>query len=568
MADSEKIAFEVDVKGSEQTIESMKDLKAAIKAAKDEQLKAASVYGESSKEFIEASKNVSKLKDKVEDLNDSTKSLKGSGVERASEGFNQLGEGLRNLDFDKVKVGLVAMKSALAAVGIGLIVQAVTYLVENFDELSKGSGLLAKALRFVGDIITSVKDIIFEFTDAIGLTNTALDKLGDSTVENANKAKEALAAQTAEYDRQIAIAKASGKSAVDLEIAKQQAIIDTNKALVEQTIAYVREGGQLNEGKKKLLTEQLEAIRNAKNQQEIIEVTAEKSKNEKLLAEQKSYNLKKKAEDDIYKKEAEDWFQRELQFIRDEQAAKDAARFAEEQAQLDLEQRQKEQDEAMYEGMAQRNKKALDDKKAQDDAARAADEEAKKWDAEKTLQAAQTLNDSLKSLSDSYFYFKNKNLEKGSAAELEQAKKQFKINKALAITSTIISGIQGVVNTLSAPSVIPEPFGTILKAVSAASIGIAAAANVAKISSTQFNPGGGGGSSSGGAVAVPIPTPPTINTPNANTNSSTSFDETGKKVGEAEKQGQPTINVKATVGVDEITDKSNRVQVLEKQSTF
>lgn len=56
MADSEKIAFEVDVKGSEQTIESMKDLKAAIKAAKDEQLKAASVYGESSKEFIEASK--------------------------------------------------------------------------------------------------------------------------------------------------------------------------------------------------------------------------------------------------------------------------------------------------------------------------------------------------------------------------------------------------------------------------------------------------------------------------------------------------------------------------------
>lgn len=552
------IGLTVKIDGIDREISSLKDLKQAKKDATD-----AFLRGDK-----DAAKALADLKDKTEDLTDATQTLKGSGVEKLTSSFSQLKDGFSSFDGDKISTAFKGIGAAMKAIPLLLIIEGIRYLVENFEELSSGSGLLAKALRFVGDIITSVKDIIFEFTDAIGLTNTALDKLGDSTVENANKAKEALAAQTAEYDRQIAIAKASGKSAVDLEIAKQQAIIDTNKALVEQTIAYVREGGQLNEEKKKLLTEQLEAIRNAKNQQEIIEVTAEKSKNEKLLAEQKSYNLKKKAEDDIYKKEAEDWFQRELQFIRDEQAAKDAARFAEEQAQLDLEQRQKEQDEAMYEGMAQRNKKALDDKKAQDDAARAADEEAKKWDAEKTLQAAQTLNDSLKSLSDSYFYFKNKNLEKGSAAELEQAKKQFKINKALAITSTIISGIQGVVNTLSAPSVIPEPFGTILKAVSAASIGIAAAANVAKISSTQFNPGGGGGSSSGGAAAVPIPAPPTINTPNANTNSNTTFDENGKRIGDGEKSGQPTINVKATVGVDEITDKSNRVQVLEQQSTF
>lgn len=559
MADSTAtIGLTVKIDGIDREISSLKDLKQAKKDATD-----AFLRGDK-----DAAKALADLKDKTEDLTDATQTLKGSGVEKLTSSFSQLKDGFSSFDGDKISTAFKGIGAAMKAIPLLLIIEGIRYLVENFEELSSGSGLLAKALRFVGDIITSVKDIIFEFTDAIGLTNTALDKLGDSTVENANKAKEALAAQTAEYDRQIAIAKASGKSAVDLEIAKQQAIIDTNKALVEQTIAYVREGGQLNEEKKKLLTEQLEAIRNAKNQQEIIEVTAEKSKNEKLLAEQKSYNLKKKAEDDIYKKEAEDWFQRELQFIRDEQAAKDAARFAEEQAQLDLEQRQKEQDEAMYEGMAQRNKKALDDKKAQDDAARAADEEAKKWDAEKTLQAAQTLNDSLKSLSDSYFYFKNKNLEKGSAAELEQAKKQFKINKALAITSTIISGIQGVVNTLSAPSVIPEPFGTILKAVSAASIGIAAAANVAKISSTQFNPGGGGGSSSGGAAAVPIPAPPTINTPNANTNSNTTFDENGKRIGEGEKSGQPTINVKATVGVDEITDKSNRVQVLEQQSTF
>ena len=559
MADSTAtIGLTVKIDGIDREISSLKDLKQAKKDATD-----AFLRGDK-----DAAKALADLKDKTEDLTDATQTLKGSGVEKLTSSFSQLKDGFSSFDGDKISTAFKGIGAAMKAIPLLLIIEGIRYLVENFEELSSGSGLLAKALRFVGDIITSVKDIIFEFTDAIGLTNTALDKLGDSTVENANKAKEALAAQTAEYDRQIAIAKASGKSAVDLEIAKQQAIIDTNKALVEQTIAYVREGGQLNEEKKKLLTEQLEAIRNAKNQQEIIEVTAEKSKNEKLLAEQKSYNLKKKSEDDIYKKEVEDWWQKQLQFIRDEQAAKDAARFAEEQAQLDLEAKQKAQDEAMHLGTAQRNKKALDDKKAQDDAARAADEEAKKWDAEKTLQAAQTLNDSLKSLSDSYFYFKNKNLEKGSAAELEQAKKQFKINKALAITSTIISGIQGVVNTLSAPSVIPEPFGTILKAVSAASIGIAAAANVAKISSTQFNPGGGSGSSSGGAASIPVPAPPTINTPNANTNSSTTFDETGKKVENGEKLAQPTINVKATVVETEMTDKQNRVSTLQNQSTF
>lgn len=136
MADSEKIAFEVDVKGSEQTIESMKDLKAAIKAAKDEQLKAASVYGESSKEFIEASKNVSKLKDKVEDLNDSTKSLKGSGVEKVTESFSQLGEGLRNLDTDKIKTGFRGIGAAMSAIPIFLLIEGLKYLVENFDEVS------------------------------------------------------------------------------------------------------------------------------------------------------------------------------------------------------------------------------------------------------------------------------------------------------------------------------------------------------------------------------------------------------------------------------------------------
>ncbi|MBP9688253.1 MAG: hypothetical protein KBE91_01485, partial [Bacteroidia bacterium] len=277
---AKEIGIDVKVDGVDKSINSLKDLKQAIKEATNEQIKAAEQFGVGSKEYEKASKNVSALKDKVDDLKDSTKSLQGSGIERASQGFNQLGEGLRNLDFDKVKVGLVAMKSALAAVGIGLIVQAVAYLVENFDSLSQGSGVLAKALRFVGDVVSGAIDLFTEFTDLLGLTNSELDKQGDAIKTNADKAKEAIASQTAEYDRQIAIAKASGKSAVDLEIAKQQAIIETNKALVEQTIAYVRQGGVLTEEQNKLLTEQLNGIKNAVTTQEVIQLNAEKERDD------------------------------------------------------------------------------------------------------------------------------------------------------------------------------------------------------------------------------------------------------------------------------------------------
>lgn len=567
MAEDKNIALGIEVKGVEQSIESVKDLKNAIKAAKDEQLKAAAAFGEGSKEFIEASKNVSKLKDKVDDLNDSTKSLKGSGVERASQGFNQLGEGLRNLDFDKVKVGLIAMKSALAAVGIGLIVQAVMYLVENFKELSEGSGILAKVLQGVGAIITSVKDAFNSFTDSLGLTNTALDKVGETLKTNADKAKEALAGQTAEYDRQIAIAKASGKSAVDLEIAKQQAIIDTNKALIEQTIAYVRQGGVLSDEQNKLLTSQLEAIKGAVNQQEVIELTADKVKKEKLLAQHKDKKSKEDAENKIWEAESEAAFQREMQHIADEQAAKDAARFAEEQAQTDLAARQVAQDEAMEQGTAERNRKAKEAKDEERKKEREKEEEQQQWTFDKAVNGAQALNSALSSLSDSYFYFKRKNLEKGSAEDLKQAKKQFDINKGLAIASATISGIQGVVNALSAQSIIPEPYGTVLKVVTAAAVGAAAVANIAKIASSKFDAGGGGGGGGGAATAsIAIPAPPSISTAENNVNKGTSFDETGKKIGGEQKA--PTVQVKATIGVDEVSNKQNRVDTLEKQSTF
>lgn len=177
-----------------------------------------------------------------------------------------------------------------------------------------------------------------------------------------------------------------------------------------------------------------------------------------------------------------------------------------------------------------------------------------------TFQIAQASNDSLIALSDLYFTVKKNNTKKGSAEEEKAARQQFKINKALAIQSAIISGIQGVVNALSAQSIVPEPFGTILRVATAVGVGIAAAVNVAKIASTQFNPGGGGGG--GGGAAVPAaPAAPAGIAPAAGSNAAPAprvndfslFGTAGKSNSGSQQ------NQRLSVSVDEISSTTKRV---------
>ena len=181
---------------------------------------------------------------------------------------------------------------------------------------------------------------------------------------------------------------------------------------------------------------------------------------------------------------------------------------------------------------------------------------------QETFEQAKALTDGLKSLSDLYFTVKRANLKKGSAEDLAAAKKQFEINKKLSIVSATISGIQGVVNALSAQSVIPEPFGTILKVASAVAVGIAAATNIAKIASTSFDGGGGGGggaaASSAGAGAAGV----AINSP---TTASTLLNADGSIKSNGTKAPEPQ---KVVVVESDITNKQNRVAMLQENSKY
>ena len=162
--------------------------------------------------------------------------------------------------------------------------------------------------------------------------------------------------------------------------------------------------------------------------------------------------------------------------------------------------------------------------------------------------------------------FKKNKAEKGSKEELELAKKQFNVQKAFNLAKVAMDGAMAISNIIATT---PKADFGVMTGVLLAASAISTVTNLAKIAGTKFDGGGAsGGGGGGGAPSVPsIPPPPTIATPENNTNKTTSFDETGKNLN-FQGTPTPTINVKASVGVDEITSKSNRVEVLENQSTF
>jgi hypothetical protein len=178
------------------------------------------------------------------------------------------------------------------------------------------------------------------------------------------------------------------------------------------------------------------------------------------------------------------------------------------------------------------------------------------------LDVATQSNNAMQGLSDLYFSIKKANLKKGSKEEKKAAKEQFEINKKLQIASASISAIQGVINALTAKSVVPEPYGTILKVASAVAIGISAAANIAKISATTFEGGGsgatsdtGGASSSGGGVVAPV-----INSP---TSASTLLNADGSIKGGNQNK---TPDTRVIVVESDITDRQRRISQIQENA--
>lgn len=589
MADN-KTVIEVEVKGTDAATNSLKNLKKELKEAQ-----AAALNGDGN-----AAKRVAELKDKLDDLNDSTKTLKGSGVERISSSFGLLGEGLKNFDFGAIKTGFSGIGAAMKAVPIFLLVEGITYLITNFDNLTKGSGPLAKALKAVGDVIGGVINFV---TDLIGLTSEserALGRQADRIKEYTEQSNKALAKTTAEYDRQISVIKANGESTVKVEKAKQQAIIDTNVAIINQLLAFKKAGGQLSEDQLKQLTASTELIKNARTSitvGEIEENNRRKEAYKKHLEEKKALDEKnkEKAKADAEKAKADA-----------EKAAKDEADRLEKE-RIDNENRIKKQHKQENDDLkaqaelnlitfeenadllllAKQNKleieknialenteltesqKALIIAKYEQDVTKLKEDEAnkqkelKKKTEEQNFKIAEQGLKSVQNLSDIVFLAQSSKAKKGSAEAEALAKKQFKVNKALQLSMAVMDGYKAITASLAQAPVaigpVPNPAGIASLAFAATT----SALNVAKILATQYE-----SASSGGGAEAPSPSigstgeTPTITQPMAQqpTTPGTNFDAQGNVIG-----GGP---MKAYVVETEITNKQTTVNRLQSQAEF
>ena len=536
MADNEKIAFTVEINGYERAINSFKELKKAKKEAQD-----AFISGDE-----KAAKAVAELTDKMEDLNEAANAVKGSGIEKTTASFSLLGQGFKTLDLEKIKTGFKGIGSAMSAIPLLLIVEGITYLVRNFDELSQGTGVLAKILQGVGEIFTWLGDKITEFTDFLDLSNSALDKQGEAIKENADKGKEALSRVTAEYDRQLIVAKANGKSTVEIEKAKQEAIINTAKIAADSVLAYVRAGGLLDEEHRKILSASLETIKGAR----VAQFVAEKADHKQSQDEYKKH-LEKLGEirrqNDADQKTIDDQVAKNKQKDEDELqkllvGKKTADREVENIAiqGVDEKYRQINYEAVVADKEKQRQLKA---KQVEDD-----------------LQNTNTGLEAGANLSNLFFQLKLNNVKKGSAEEEALLKKQFEINKKFQIANALINGAQAVTAILS----VPDFTLGIASAIRIVGAVASTALTVSKIAGTQFN-GGGGASGAGGTASVSAPSLPSPNVPNLiapSTQGSTLLDNNGKPIISTPKQ--QTIKV---VNVEsESTAVQNNVQRIKTQS--
>lgn len=541
---AEEIALDIKIQTAE-SAKTVQELKKSLKELKNE----LNNVEAGSAQFNKLTHSINNTEGKLGDLNDSFQTLTGSGVERANKSFKLFTEGLTNFDLGKIKSSLGGLGAAFKAIPIFLIVEGVMYLIQNFKELSSGSGILAKALKPIGDLIGWIKDGLYALTDAIGLTNSELDKMGESVVENANKSNEALAQQTKEFDRQMQVAKAAGKSTVEMEKAKQQAIIDTNVQIVKQIEAFVRAGGEMTEEQNKQLTASLEVIKDARTQQTVIELNHQKEDrdNYKKHLDEKA-KLNKEHEDELLR-------QHQAEVAKFEQARKDEAE-KEKQAKIDeinaLNQAAAEANDEFENDEWEKDKKRKSDKEFADLMAneRALENEKafKKQSVAVTIQALQATQ----ALTDLYFAHQLRQAKGNAEREKEIKKKQFQLNKAFAVAQIVLNTIQSITQAIGSN---PPPLSWVLAGINSA---MGTAATIAALAQ-KFDDGGGatnvgsiGDMGGGGATA----SAPAIAQPN---NSVTKISDEGKVI-------DKPMNQRVFVLETDITDSTKKITSIEESA--
>ena len=195
-----------------------------------------------------------------------------------------------------------AFRIALAATGVGLLVIGLVALIENFDKVKRALENSIPGFKEVSNAIGGVVDTIKEW---VGASDEA-DRAATAFESASKKQLAASDAAISRIERQIDIEKSAGRSTVALEIQREQAVINANRAIIAD---YTKKAGtlsQLSEEEKAKAKEvqqsAVNAVLDASAKITVIRNEAEREASEKAKEEaKKRAEAAKKAAEDVAK---------------------------------------------------------------------------------------------------------------------------------------------------------------------------------------------------------------------------------------------------------------------------
>jgi hypothetical protein len=237
--------------------------------------------------FDDAQKAATKYKEKLDDIKDAAGAAAGSGVEKLTSSMNLLKDGFVNADPGKLSIGMKGLGMAMKAIPIFLVIEGIRWLIENFEKLTKSGGIVGKVFSAIGDIIGGYIQALKDLGDMLGLTNFAVEENAEKTIA-AVKATEA--ATTERYDAEIKMAKAAGKDVTEIEIKKQQAIIDSTKLQFEAIKAVAAATGEVTPAQMEKVAALGKVVKDAQLEIEVMRTTAETKANDDAKKNQQKRN--------------------------------------------------------------------------------------------------------------------------------------------------------------------------------------------------------------------------------------------------------------------------------------
>ena len=316
---AEQLNFQINIGGQERTVNTIRELKQAIKEAEFEALKLSQQYGETDTRVIALRQEIGKLKETVQDSAEATANFsKGAGafpaISKAIQGIAggfaavqgaiglvgveskevekqllkvqsalALSQGLEQLFQAKdafvnlagiIKGGVVqaftALRAAIGATGIGLLVISLGTIIAYWDKIvakfKESFPVLSKLGEYIGDVVNSV-------TDFVGLTSEA--------ERNLEKLEKAIKLTNKSYENTIRLLESQGGKEKEI-YEKRQEIIDNDIKLLNEKRKV---NGKLTEEEQQQLNDlEVQRIINFNNEQERLR-KLEKQRKDKIDAE-------------------------------------------------------------------------------------------------------------------------------------------------------------------------------------------------------------------------------------------------------------------------------------------